>query len=137
MSGSDAGGDDLSGVPWGGLNIQHMVARGHKSASQQGGSQPAQLYGGGGGEQQYYDYDYDNSAQYGTGYAGTGSSYGYGGGGSVGSSSYEAAGAGNSGVDDRYFDTSASYTSSPSYFSYDAFSTGEDSGSSSNPGARY
>lgn len=140
MRGSDAGGDDdLSGVPWGGLNIQHMVARGHKSASQQGGSQPAQLYSGDGGEQQYYDYDYDNSAQYGTGYAGAGSSYGYGGGGgSVGSSGYEAAGAGNSGVDDRYFDTSASYTSSsPSYFSYDAFSTGEDSGSSSNPGAGY
>lgn len=128
-------------MPWGGLNIQHMVARGHKSASQQGGSQPAQLYGG--GEQQYYDYDYDNSAQYGSGYAGTGSGYAYGGSGgggsgSVGSAGYEAAGAG-SGVDDRYFDTSVSYDSSSGspYFSYDAFSTAEDSCGSNHSGARY
>lgn len=156
MSSSDTGAggdDDLSGVPWGGLNIQHMVARGHKSASQQGGSQQQspQLYGSpSGGQQPYYDYDYDydnTTPQYGSGgYAGASSSYGYGAGagtgaGSVGSYDAGGAGTGAGGADDRYFDTSASYTSSsssPSYFSYDAFSTGEDSGSSSNnSGARY
>lgn len=138
--GAEGGDDHLSGVPWGGLNIQHMVARGHRSASQQGGSQqpspqlasPQQPY-------YDYDYDYDNSAPYGgsgsgSHYAGTASSsFGYGGGGGgMGSSSYDASGTG--GLDDRYFDTSAS-SSSPSYLSYDAFSTGEDSGS--NSGARY
>lgn len=123
--------DDLSGVPWGGLNIQHMVTRGHKSASQQSEIQPqqspSQMYGSGGSsQQQCYDYDYENS--YGS-YAGT-SSYGYNN--SYGASS--AAAGGMSAVDDRYFDTSVS-SSSPSYFSYDAFSTGEDSGS--NSGARF
>lgn len=94
--------DDLSGVPWGGLNIQHMVAQGHKSASQQGGSRQdaSDQYNS---QQQYYDPQYMSG------------SFGYGGG-------YDA-------TDDRYFDTSAS-SSSPSYLSYDTFSPG-DSGSSS------
>lgn len=148
MSSSEgaAGDDDLSGVPWGGLNIQHMVARGHKSASQQGGSQPQQASYGSPQQQQqqYYDYeyDYDNTAPYDSygvrGEAGASPSLGYGGSVGGGSSSYDAATTGGGVGDDRYFDTtSASYSSSsPSYFSYDAFSTGEDSGST-NSGRTY
>lgn len=116
--GTGAGADDLSGLPWGGLNIPHMVARGHaaSSGSQQGSSQQQQQqqltpqnYGF---EQQQYqqqagDSFYDPQQLW------DGSSI---------------AGNGGGGYDDRYFDTSVS-SSSPSYFSYDAFSG--DSGSSS------
>ena len=81
--------EDLSGVPWGGINMQHVFARGHESESRRGSrkeSDPAMMddpqylspYSGGypqppswdgrdsGGEDRYYDnsspyygYDYD------------------------------------------------------------------------------
>lgn len=99
LDGSSGGADQLSGLPWGGLNIPHMVARGHESASQQGSRRGASD-------------QYDQQQQQG------------------GSSFYDpqlwgvqdmSYGAGGFDVgDDRYFDTSAS-SSSPSYFSYDAF----------------
>lgn len=121
-----AGADELSGLPWGGLNIPHMVARGHaaSSGSQQGGSQ----------QQQPSSHQYGSGQQYDHQQAG-GSFYdpqqfwdgGSGGSGAMSIASYGGGGYGDAG-DDRYFDTSAS-SSSPSYFSYDAFSG--DGGSSS------
>lgn len=89
--------DHLSGLPWGGLNIPHMVQRGHESASQQGSRRGASdQYDSQG---QYYDPQLS---------FGGGVDLGYGAG-------YDMGG------DDRYFSNSAS-SSSPSYFSYDAFS---------------
>lgn len=101
-----SGADQLSGLPWGGLNIPHMVARGHESASQPGSRRGAsEQYDGQRQQQQqqqqggsFYDPQLWGGAQ----------DVGYGAGG------FDLG-------DDRYFDTSAS-SSSPSYFSYDAFS---------------
>lgn len=89
-----------------------MVARGHASASQQGGS-------GRGGTSDPYDPHQQQPQYYDFGTSGSFES------GGAASFDYDL-------VDDRYFDTSAS-SSSPSYFSYDAFPG--DSGS--NSGARY
>lgn len=94
--------DQLSGLPWGGLNIPHMVQRGHESASQQG----SRL---GDSQGQYYD-----------------TQQSFGGGVDMGYGGYEVG-------DDRYFTYSAS-SSSPSYFSYDAYSG--DGGSQTESGTR-
>ncbi|ROW09193.1 hypothetical protein VPNG_05663 [Cytospora leucostoma] len=70
-----AGGDDgdqLSGVPWGGLNIQHMVAMGHESESRRGSRR----------EPSDHQYDYADPGQYydpqlmSSPYAGGGVAYG-------------------------------------------------------------
>lgn len=122
-----AGADELSGLPWGGLNIPHMVARGHaaSSGSQQGGSQQQlpspQQYGSG---QQHNHHQQAGGSFYDPQQFWDGGS---GGSGAMSIASYGGGGYGDA-VDDRYFDTSAS-SSSPSYFSYDAFSG--DGGSSS------
>lgn len=103
-----AGGDYLSGLPWGGLNIPHMVARGHESVSQQGSRRGASDH-----HQQQQQQSQQQQQQQQQNYYDPqlwGGDMGYGG----GAGAYDAA-------DDRYFDTSAS-SSSPSYFSYDAFS---------------
>lgn len=108
---SDLGDQDhLSGLPWGGLNIPHMVQRGHDSTGSRHGDQyDAQQ------QQQYYD------PQQMGGYE----AY----------SGYEAAG-GSGGGDDRYFTTASSAaSSSPSHFSYDVFSG--DGGSQTGSGTRY
>lgn len=108
--GSDLADEDhLSGLPWGGLNIPHMVQRGHESASQPGSRRGASdQYDSQG---QYYDPQL---------------SFGGSGGGDMGYGAYEMG-------DDRYFTNSAS-SSSPSYFSYDAFSG--DGGSQMGSGPR-
>lgn len=95
--------DQLSGLPWGGLNIPHIVQRGHESASQQG----SRL---GDSQAPYYDPQLS--------FGGGGVDMGYGG--------FEVG-------DDRYFTNSAS-SSSPSYFSYDAYSG--DGGSQTGSGTR-
>lgn len=106
-SGSDlAYEDQLSGLPWGGLNIPHMVHRGHESAGSQQGSRLDDSQ-----QQQCYD----PQLSFGSG----GVDMGYGG--------YEV---GN----DRYFTTNSACSSSPSYFSYDAFSG--DGGSQTGSGTR-
>lgn len=113
---SDLGYDDqLSGLPWGGLNIPHMVARGHESASQQGASDHQQQH-----QQGQYG---DDGGFYG---GGAGPLWGSAGGSSEGGG--YGIGSGGDVAGDRYFDTSAS-SYSPSYLSYDAFSG--DGGSSS------
>lgn len=117
-------GDYLSGVPWGGVSIQHMVAMGHESESRRGSRR--------GGlsdhhqQQQQYDYgaSFYDPQLYDAQLAGSG---GYGGGGADDSN--------------RYFDALSSTTSgsSPSYLSFDSGSgydnfSGDNSSSS---GARY
>lgn len=102
--GSDLADEDhLSGLPWGGLNIPHMVQRGHESASQRGSRR-------GDSQGQYYDPQLS--------FGGSGVDMSYGG--------YEVG-------DDRYF-TNSACSSSPSYFSYDAFSG--DGGSQTGSGTR-
>ena len=110
-----AGEDDqLSGVPWGGLNIQHMVAMGHESESRRGSRrEPSDQFdygGGGGADSQFYEPMLMSP------YAGDMT---YGG-------------------DDRYFDASAS---SPSYSffdtGYDSFSGNSSNSSSSHSGKRH
>lgn len=107
------GDDELSGVPWGGLNLQHMVAMGHESQSRRGSRREAS---------DHYDYDYAGAdpryydAQ-------------------LMSSPPPDGGVAAYGGDDRYFDASAS---SPSY---SLFGTGHDnfsgdSSSSSRSGTR-
>lgn len=113
-AGAGAGddGDQLSGVPWGGLNIQHMVAMGHESESRRGSRR----------EPSDHQYDYADSGQY---YDPQLMSPPYGGGVAYGG-------------DDRYFDASAS---SPSYSFLDAghdsfsgISSSSSTSSSSRPG---
>lgn len=111
-------GDYLSGVPWGGVSIQHMVAMGHESESRRGSRR-----GGLSDQQQQYDYSafYDPQlydAQLGGGYGG---------------------GAGAADDSNRYFDALSTSGSSPSYLSFDSGSgydnfSGDNSSSS---GARY
>ncbi|ROW06055.1 hypothetical protein VMCG_04693 [Cytospora schulzeri] len=83
------GDDQLSGVPWGGLNLQHMVAMGHESESRRGSRrETSDQYDYAGADSQFYD------AQLMSPYGGD---MAYGG-------------------DDRYFDHSGS---SPSYSFFD------------------
>lgn len=115
-------GDYLSGVPWGGVSIQHMVAMGHESESRRGSRR-----GGLSDQQQQYDYSafYDPQlydAQLGGGYGG--------GGGGAGAAADDS---------NRYFDALSTSGSSPSYLSFDSGSgydnfSGDNSSSS---GARY
>lgn len=88
MGGGGGGGDgdQLSGVPWGGLNLQHMVAMGHGGGG-----------GGGGGSRRGASDRHDYDPQL---YGAQPAAPPYGGGGPA------------YGADDRYFDHSAS---SPSY----------------------
>lgn len=102
--------DHLSGLPWGGLNMPHMVQRDYAS-SRHGASDQYDMQG----QQQYYD---PQMAAYGS----VGMSYGDGG--------YDMSGA----AGDRYFTASSAASSSPSYFSYDAFSV--DGGSQGGSRAR-
>ncbi|KAK4164912.1 hypothetical protein QBC43DRAFT_352624 [Cladorrhinum sp. PSN259] len=53
-------GGDLSGLPWGGLNMRHVVARGHASASASAGSDHYAQY------QQYHQQPHSNQQQQGT-----------------------------------------------------------------------
>lgn len=113
-------GDYLSGVPWGGVSIQHMVAMGHESESRRGSRR-------GGLSDQHQQQQHDYSASF------------------YDPQLYDAqlAGSGYGGADDsnRYFGTLSSTTSgsSPSYLSFDSGSgydnfSGDNSSSS---GARY
>lgn len=125
--GSGVAADHLSGLPWGGLNIPHMVQRGHESAS-----------GGGDGSrrstaaQQQQQYDSQQQPQFydpqvTTGYGGgvdMGYGYGY-----EGNEGYYAATA--TGV------SSSAASSSPGYFSYDAFPGDGGSQTGSGSGSRY
>ncbi|KUI56744.1 hypothetical protein VP1G_04082 [Cytospora mali] len=90
--GAGAGYDDqLSGVPWGGLNLQHMVTMGHESQSRRGSRRETpDHYDYAGADPQFYDAQLMSSP--------------YGGGGMAYSG------------DDRYFGASAS---SPSYSFFD------------------
>lgn len=114
-----AAADHLSGLPWGGLNIPHMVQRGHESASGGGSRRSAGAYDS---QQQQY-YDPQMSATYGSG----GVDMGY------GDYGYEG--------DERYYETTATAisssaaSSSPGYFSYDAFPG--DGTSQTGSGSRY
>ncbi|KAK2602152.1 hypothetical protein N8I77_008708 [Diaporthe amygdali] len=116
---ASAGGeydDYLSGVPWGGVSIQHMVAMGHESESRRGSRR-------GGGlsdhqQQQQYDYGafYDPQLYDG-----------------------QLAGGYGGGDNNRYFDALSASGSSPSYLSFDSGSgydnfSGDNSSSS---GTRY
>lgn len=112
-------GDYLSGVPWGGVSIQHMVAMGHESESRRGSRR-----GGLSDQQQQQPPQYDYSAFYDP-------------------QLYDAqlAGGPGGGADDsnRYFDALSTSGSSPSYLSFDSGSGYDNfSGdSSSSSGARY
>ncbi|KAK7749744.1 hypothetical protein SLS53_000323 [Cytospora paraplurivora] len=65
-------GDQLSGVPWGGLNIQHMVAMGHETESRRGSRrEPSDHQYDYAGPSQYYDPQLMSSP-----YAGGGVAYG-------------------------------------------------------------
>jgi len=115
-------GDYLSGVPWGGVSIQHMVAMGHESESRRGSRR-----GGLSDQQQQQSYG-DYSAFYDPALYDAQLAGGYGGG-------------GGGGADDssRYFDALSTSGSSPSYLSFDSGS-GYDNFSgdnSSTSGARY
>lgn len=122
--GSGVAADHLSGLPWGGLNIPHMVQRGHESASGGGGSrrstaaQQAQYDS----QPQYYDPQVTTAA-YGGGVA-VGYGYGY-----EGDDGYYAAT--TTGV------SSSAASSSPGYFSYDAFPGDGGSQTGSGSGSRY
>lgn len=115
--------DYLSGVPWGGVNIQHVVAMGHESESRRGSRR------GGGLSDQQQQYDYNN-AFYDQQLYDQSQLGGYGGG----------AGSGGGGDDNnRYFDALSASGSSPSYLSFDSGSgydnfSGDNSSSS---GTRY
>lgn len=53
-----SGDDQLSGVPWGGLNLHHMVAMGHEREGRKGSRrEPSDQYdyGGGGADSHFYD----------------------------------------------------------------------------------
>ncbi|KAI3399280.1 hypothetical protein diail_7234 [Diaporthe ilicicola] len=112
MSAGGGGGeydDYLSGVPWGGVNIQHMVAMGHESESRRGSRR-------GGDQQPQYDYSalYDPQL-------------------------YDQSQPGYGGDNNRYFDALSASDSSPSYLSFDSGSgydnfSGDNSSSS---GTRY
>lgn len=119
-------GDYLSGVPWGGVSIQHMVAMGHESESRRGSRRGGGLSDHQHQQQQQYDYgaSFYDPQLYDAQLAGSGGGYG-------------------GGADDsnRYFDALSSTTSgsSPSYLSFDSGSgydnfSGDNSSSS---GARY
>ncbi|ROW02867.1 hypothetical protein VSDG_01656 [Cytospora chrysosperma] len=84
------GDDDLSGVPWGGLNLQHVVAMGHESESRRGSRRETS---------DHYDYTGADPQYYGAHFV-----------------SPSGGGMAAYGGDDRYFGTSAS---SPSYSLFD------------------
>ncbi|POS69048.1 hypothetical protein DHEL01_v212558 [Diaporthe helianthi] len=114
------GGDCLSGVPWGGLSIQHMVAMGHESESRRGSRR------GGLSDQQFGDYSaFYDPALYDPQLAG-----GYGGGGVGGGAADDSS---------RYFDALSTSGSSPSYLSFDSGSGYDNFSGDSNStsGARY
>lgn len=113
-------GDYLSGVPWGGVSIQHMVAMGHESESRRG----SRRGGLSDHHQQQQQYDYSTSFYDPQLY-----------------DAQLAGGGGYGGADDsnRYFDALSTSGSSPSYLSFDSGSgydnfSGDNSSSS---GARY
>lgn len=113
-------GDYLSGVPWGGVSIQHMVAMGHESESRRGSRR------GGLSDHHHQQQQYDYSTSF------------------YDPQLYDAqlaGGGGYGGADDsnRYFDALSTSGSSPSYLSFDSGSgydnfSGDNSSSS---GARY
>lgn len=114
-------GDYLSGVPWGGVSIQHMVAMGHESESRRGSRR------GGLSDQQQQQQQYDYNAFYDPQLYDSQLAGGYGG------------GAGGADDGNRYFDALSTSGSSPSYLSFDSGS-GYDNFSgdnSSTSGARY
>lgn len=122
-------GDYLSGVPWGGVSIQHMVAMGHESESRRGSRRGGGLSDHHNQQQGQQQYDYNafyDPQLYDSQLAG-----GYGGGG--------GGGGGSADDSNRYFDALSTSGSSPSYLSFDSGSgydnfSGDNSSSS---GARY
>jgi hypothetical protein len=96
-----AAGEDLSGLPWGGMNIQHVVARGHNAASSQRSSQR--------GSRRESDgmLPVDDSLQYYSPPYGSGLDYDQ-------AASYDGQDTGSTG-DDKYFDAQSPLA----YYGYD------------------
>lgn len=100
--------EELSGVPWGGMNIQHMISRGHNHESRKSSRKDSDIV-----YDETQQYDPQLMSPYGVGYTDTVTG---------GSDGRNSSGDG----DETYFDDS-----SPSYFAfdYDSHFSGDNSSS--------